>query len=192
MTAQYLSIEEGQYLVRLARATIAEALGAQMATLPAITSSNLQAPGASFVTLHTRSGNLRGCIGSLTASRPLIEDVRENALNAAFKDPRFPPLTQAELSAIVVEVSVLTAPTALDFDGPEDLLRKLRPGIDGVLIERGWNRATFLPQVWESLPVPEEFLSSLCYKARLPSNAWRWPDMKVSIYQVEKFEEGSN
>jgi len=95
----------------------------------------------------------------------------------------------AELANIVIEVSVLTAPQPLDFDGPEDLIRKLRPHIDGVIIEHGWNRATFLPQVWEQLPSPEEFLSHLCYKAGLPGNAWRWPDLEVSIYQVEEFAE---
>ena len=132
---------------------------------------------------------MRGCIGSLVAHRPLIEDVRENAIAAAFRDPRFSPVRAAELPGIVVEVSALTLPEKLDFDGPEDLLHKLRPNVDGVLIERGWNRATFLPQVWEQLPSPEEFLSNLCFKAGLPGNAWRWPDLEVSIYQVEKFEE---
>lgn len=189
MTATPLTQEEGHYLLTLARATIAEAVGSKPATTLPDPPPRLMAPGAAFVTLRTRRGDLRGCIGSLEARRPLVEDVRENALAAAFRDPRFSPVKAAELPNLVVEVSVLTAPQPLDFDGPEDLLRKLRPNIDGVLIERGWNRATFLPQVWEQLPVPEEFLANLCYKAGLPPNAWRWPDLEVSIYQVEKFEE---
>ena len=84
---------------------------------------------------------------------------------------------------------MLTAPEPLEFDGPDDLVRKLRPNVDGVLIERGWSRATFLPQVWEQIPAPEEFLGHLCRKAGLPVNAWRWPDLQVSTYQVEMFEE---
>jgi len=195
MTATPLTPEEGHYLLALARATIAETVGAPAVELPDPPSDRLNAPGAAFVTLRTRHSDLRGCIGSLEARRPLVEDVRENAIAAAFRDPRFPPVKAAELADLVVEVSVLTAPEPLDFDGPDDLLHKLRPNVDGararpgVLIERGWNRATFLPQVWEQLPSPEEFLASLCHKAGLPPNAWHWPDLKVWTYQVEKFEE---
>ena len=189
MTVAPLTQEEGRYLLALARATIAEAVGAESSIALPAAPPRLTAPGAAFVTLRTRPGDLRGCIGSLEARRPLVEDVRENAIAAAFRDPRFSPVKAAELANLVVEVSVLTAPQPLDFDGPDDLLCKLRPNVDGVLIERGWNRATFLPQVWEQLPLPEEFLGNLCYKAGLPPNAWRWPDLAVSIYQVEKFEE---
>ncbi len=189
MTAAPLTQEEGHYLLTLARATIVEAAGAKSPTALPAPPPRLTAPGAAFVTLRTRCGDLRGCIGSLEARRPLVEDVRENAIAAAFRDPRFSPVKATELANLVVEVSVLTAPERLDFDGPDDLLHKLRPNIDGVLIERGWNRATFLPQVWEQLPSPEDFLGNLCYKAGLPPNAWRWPDLEVSIYQVEKFEE---
>jgi AmmeMemoRadiSam system protein A len=189
MTTAHFTPEEGHYLLALARATIAETVGAPVPALPEPPPARLTAPGAVFVTLRTRHGDLRGCIGSLEARRPLVEDVRENAIAAALRDPRFPPVKAAELNDLTVEVSVLTAPEPLDFDGPDDLLQKLRPNVDGVLIERGWNRATFLPQVWEQLPAPEEFLGNLCYKAGLPPNAWRWPDLEVSIYQVEKFEE---
>jgi AmmeMemoRadiSam system protein A len=190
MMAEPLTTEEREYLLTLARETIAEATGHKSAAGPRLSAPpRLNAPGAAFVTLHTRAGELRGCIGSLMAHRPLVEDVRENALAAAFRDPRFPQVKAAELANIVIEVSVLTAPQPLDYDGPEDLIRKLRPNMDGVIIEHGWNRATFLPQVWEQLPSPEEFLGHLCYKAGLPSNAWRWPDLEVSIYQVEEFTE---
>ncbi len=190
MAADYLTREEGEFLVRLARRTIEKALEhpPSHSSEPPI-SERLQEPGATFVTLSTRAGALRGCIGSLIARRPLIEDVRANALAAAFEDPRFPPLTGSELSDIVVEVSVLTEPVPLTYDGPQDLVSKLHPGTDGVIIERGWHRATFLPQVWDQLPRPEEFMSHLCYKAGLSAKAWREGDLKVSTYHVQKFEE---
>ncbi len=187
---------EKQYLLKFARETIARALQGKS---PLGSQSNLDAssqelsptltePGASFVTLR-RGEQLRGCIGSLTARRPLIEDVRQNALAAAFEDPRFPPLTEAELSQVHIEISVLTKPEPLTYESPDELLHKLRPGIDGVIIEHGWNRGTFLPQVWQQIPNPEKFLTHLCLKARLPGNAWRASELKVYTYQVEKFEE---
>lgn len=194
-----LTADERAYLLALARSTIEKAADAPSSVTGASVTvaldetaltPRLRAPGAAFVTLHhTRSRALRGCIGSLVAHRPLIDDVRENAVAAAFRDPRFSPVRAEELDNIVVEVSVLTPPEKLDFDGPDDLLCKLHPNVDGVLIERGWNRGTFLPQVWEQLPLPEEFMTNLCFKAGLPGNAWRWSDLDVSIYQVEEFEE---
>ncbi len=191
MSVQPLNETECKYLLTLARTVIEQAArGESPLQIPAAPESKrLSAPGAAFVTLHTRSGNLRGCIGTLEAHRTLVEDVQDNAQAAAFRDPRFPPVSAAELSNLVVEVSVLTPPEPLAFDGPTDLIRKLRPNVDGVLIGRGWNRATFLPQVWEQLPDPEEFLAHLCNKAGLPANAWQWPDLNVSTYQVEKFTE---
>ncbi len=191
MKVSVLSPEERLYLLSLAQRTIDRALLNQPRidlTAEDLT-PKLQEDGASFVTLRKQNGALRGCIGSLAARRPLAEDVRENALSAAFGDPRFPPLTSAEFSHVGVEVSVLTAPAPLNFDDADDLLRKLRPNVDGVILEHGRRRATFLPQVWEQLPDPEGFLGHLCYKAGLPLNAWRWPDLKIFIYQVEKFEE---
>lgn len=186
-----LTQQERHYLLWLARRSIELRLLQQPRVdlagenLP----PRLQAYGASFVTLHKRDRALRGCIGSLVARRPLAEDVRENALSSAFGDPRFPSLTSSELPHVVVEISVLSAPTPLHFADCDDLLRRLRPHTDGVVIEHHYHHATFLPQVWEQLPDPQEFLSQLCYKAGLPANAWRWPDLKVSIYQVEQFEE---
>jgi len=191
-----LNDEQGRVLLTVARQTIAAALGIAVGdrAAPERRSSSgntpwLEAQGAAFVTLHTRSGALRGCIGSLVARRPLIEDVRGNALAAAFEDPRFPALKAAELPDIVVEVSVLTAPEPLPYNDAEDLVRKLTPHVDGVTIERGWHRATFLPQVWDQLPIPEEFLGHLCYKAGLFATAWRSGDLKVSTYRVQEFEE---
>ena len=192
MEDQTLSIEEQHILLRLAREAIREGLH-QPAALPALDLEELpprlQEEGAAFVTL-TLAGNLRGCIGSLVARQPLAVDVQHNARAAAFEDPRFMSLTTAEFPRIKVEVSVLSPSQPLAYDGPDDLLRKLRPGVDGVVLERGWNRATFLPQVWEQLPDPEEFLAHLCYKAGLSPDAWRSSTLKISIYRVEKFKEG--
>lgn len=185
-----LSPDDGQVLLTLARQTIGQALHGHspspvdFATL----SERLRQPGASFVTL-TIAGQLRGCIGSIEPRRGLAMDVRENALGAAFRDPRFPPLSQQELESVRIEVSVLTLPEPLAYDGPDDLLAKLRPKVDGVIIERDWHRATFLPQVWEKLPDPDEFMSHLCLKAGLPADDYRRPGLEVLTYQVQKFEE---
>ena len=192
MSQGYLNDVEGRYLLDLARHTIEAALDITGTPPHEPPSEALQEPGASFVTLTMRGDILRGCIGTLIAQRPLVNDVRANALAAAFEDPRFSPLTQEELPHIRVEVSVLTKPQPLDYEGPQDLVQKLRPDVDGVVIERGWHRATFLPQVWEQLPTPEEFLSHLCYKAGLPAGTWQEGRLKVSIYQVQKFREESH
>jgi len=199
MTNDRLSQEQGNYLLKVARRTIEEAL-----RLPSIGETDgpgtaetghpdwLEAPAAAFVTLHTRSGDLRGCIGSLMARRSLIEDVRSNALAAAFEDPRFPRLTADELPGIVIEVSVLTAPEPLAYADAQELVHKLTPNIDGVILEQGWHRATFLPQVWDQLPMPEEFLNHLCYKAGLSVTAWRTGDLAISTYQVQEFKESTS
>ncbi len=199
MTNDQLSQKQGDHLLQVARRTIEEALG-----LPGTGETEgpgtakmdypdwLEAPAAAFVTLHTHSGNLRGCIGSLVARRSLIEDVRSNALAAAFEDPRFPRVTADELPGIVIEVSVLTAPEPLSYADAQELVHKLTPTIDGVILEQGWHRATFLPQVWDQLPVPEEFLSQLCTKAGLSATAWRKGDLAVSTYQVQEFEESTS
>jgi len=185
-----LTPQERQTLLALARETITQTVNGQKP--PAVevdnVSENLQRDGASFVTL-TKHGQLRGCIGSLEPRRPLVLDVRENAISAAFHDPRFPPVDQDELAELHIEVSVLSIPQPLVYDGPADLIAKLRPGVDGLVIERGWNRATFLPQVWEKLPDPRQFLEHLCLKAYLPADAYRQPGLDVYTYQVEKFEE---
>ncbi|HUX78033.1 MAG TPA: AmmeMemoRadiSam system protein A [Anaerolineae bacterium] len=185
-----LTPEERQTLLTLAREAITRATHRQEP--PAVdlnaVSEGLRRDGASFVTL-TKHGALRGCIGSLEPRRPLAADVRENAVAAAFHDPRFPPMHMEELGELQVEVSVLSPPQPLSFDGPDDLIAKLRPGVDGVVIERGWNRATFLPQVWEKLPDPHQFLEHLCLKAYLPADAYRSPGLDVYTYQVEKFGE---
>ena len=145
----------------------------------------LRAPGASFVTLRL-AGELRGCIGSVDAHRALGDDVAHNAHAAAYRDPRFPPVAAAELALISVEVSVLSPREALAARNQAHAREILRPGIDGVYLEYGGCRATFLPQVWESLPEVDRFLDELRRKAGLPEGFWH-PELRLSRYTVEKF-----
>jgi MEMO1 family protein len=148
----------------------------------------LRQPGATFVTL-TRQGRLRGCIGSLSAVRPLGEDAAENARAAAFRDPRFPAMTQAEWPQCRVEVSLLTSPKPLRFADEADLLSQIVPGEDGLILEADGKRSTFLPQVWEGLADKRVFLNELVKKAGLPVDT-RLARCKVSRYRVAKFHEG--
>ena len=153
----------------------------------------LDAPGASFVTLtsgRAPGGALRGCIGSLEARRPLREDVEANAVAAALHDPRFAPLTARELDDTVVEVSVLSAPAALPAADEAELLTRLRPGVDGVVLSACGRRATFLPQVWEQLPDPADFLARLRRKAGLPADYWG-RDVVVETYTVTAWQEAA-
>ena len=153
----------------------------------------LDAPGASFVTLtsgRAPGGALRGCIGSLEARRPLREDVEANAVAAALHDPRFAPLTARELDDTVVEVSVLSAPAALPAADEAELLARLRPGVDGVVLSACGRRATFLPQVWEQLPDPADFLARLRRKAGLPADYWG-RDVVVETYTVTAWQEAA-
>lgn len=145
--------------------------------------------GACFVTL-TLDGALRGCIGSLNAHRPLGEDVRENAVAAALRDPRFPPLDAAELQRVEVEVSLLGEPEFIDFHDEADALSQLVPGRDGVIFFNGCQKATFLPQVWEQLPDRRSFMAALKQKARLPADFWG-PNVMLARYQVRKWKEES-
>jgi AmmeMemoRadiSam system protein A len=185
-----LSVKEREYLLSLAREAIdrvAQGKDAPKIDVDAVP-EGLRRAGASFVTLN-KEGRLRGCVGSLEARRPLVLDVQQNGIGAAFRDPRFPPVRPEEVDDLDIEISVLSLPERVDYDGPEDLLGKLRPGIDGVVIERGWHRATFLPQVWEKLPDKRDFMRRLCLKAGLPPDAYGSGDLHVYTYQVEKFEE---
>jgi len=154
---------------------------------PAVDSTDvdpaLTRPGASFVTLHAQ-GALRGCIGSLEAYRPLIEDVSDNAFSAAFRDPRFLPLQEEELDDISLDISVLGSPEPLHFGSEHDLLRQLQPGRDGLILQDGTYRGTFLPAVWESLPEPEQFLQHLKLKAGLPADHWS-DTLRVWRYSTE-------
>jgi AmmeMemoRadiSam system protein A len=150
--------------------------------------SVLQQPGASFVTL-IKNDTLRGCIGALEAKIPLAEDIRQHAVAAALYDYRFPVVEANEVEDIRIEVSILTEPERLEYKDSEDLLQLLRPLVDGVIITDGVRRATFLPQVWERIPSPSLFLSMLCEKASLPSNAWETQDLQVFVYRVETVHE---
>jgi len=145
----------------------------------------LEEPGAVFVTLE-REGQLRGCIGSYLARRPLVEDVAENAYAAAFLDPRFQPLSSGELLGLELHISLLTPPVPVEAQGRDELLAILRPGVDGLLLEDPPHRATFLPQVWEALPDPEEFLDHLFMKSGLPMGHWS-STLRFQRYTVLEF-----
>jgi AmmeMemoRadiSam system protein A len=175
----------GRALLGSARYAIATALALVADDPPAHPA--LQRPGATFVTLF-HCGELRGCIGSLRATRELGSDVRENALAAAFCDPRFAPLTAGEFDTTWVEVSLLSAAESLRFATEGELRARLRPGIDGVTLELDDRRATFLPQVWETLPEPQDFLAALKHKAGFPVDFWS-PRLNVALYQVTKWQE---
>jgi AmmeMemoRadiSam system protein A len=145
----------------------------------------LRAHRAAFVTLH-RGGDLRGCIGHLEPCQPLVLDVAENAFAAAFRDPRFPRLEPRELNELTLHISVLSIPEPMSFRDEQDLLRQLRPGIDGLILADRGARGTFLPAVWESLPEPRDFLIHLKYKAGLPGNHWS-KTLQISRYHTEAF-----
>lgn len=142
-------------------------------------------PAACFVTLHSNN-NLRGCIGSLEAHLSMVEDVVHNADAAAFSDPRFPPLREDELAGLQLDISLLTPAEPMEFSSEQDLLNQLRPGIDGLILEEGYRRGTFLPAVWEQLPQPEQFLQHLKLKAGLPPNHWS-ENIRISRYTTQSF-----
>jgi hypothetical protein len=176
-------LERSEIVLRIARGAIGHALGANPG-MQREAAPWLDAHGCSFVTLR-REGELRGCIGSLEAHRPLGEDIAANAVAAALRDRRFPPVTAFELESLDVEVSLLQPSEALACADEDDAIGKLRPGVDGVVIEYGGSRATFLPQVWESLPDAPMFLRELKRKAGLPADFWH-PDLRLRRYGVEK------
>jgi AmmeMemoRadiSam system protein A len=191
MPEALLTPEERRTLLEIARQGLvaaARGLPTQEVAVDDLT-PRLAAPGVSFVTL-TRGGELRGCIGGLQPSYPLAEDVRQHAIAAALKDYRFEPVQAGEVDEIEIEVSVLNTPEPITATPPEELPARLRPSIDGVILISGPYRATFLPQVWEKIPDPEQFLDTLCNKAGLPAAAWRRGEVEVSTYQVESFHEG--
>jgi AmmeMemoRadiSam system protein A len=192
--SQNLSLEQGQLLVKLARHTLSEKLAKQLSQneidslKSALTDPCFNSSYGTFVTL-TIAGQLRGCIGNLTSNESLASGVRRNAINAAFHDPRFAPLSPSELECVSIEVSILSEPRPLDYREGADLLKKLRPNIDGVILRKDLSSATFLPQVWEQLPQPQDFLTHLCLKAGLAADAWQQSELEVSTYQVQYFEE---
>jgi AmmeMemoRadiSam system protein A len=175
----------GNSLLRLARNAIGEKLG--VAAPPLAERPEWRQTAATFVTL-TQNGQLRGCIGSLEAHRPLAEDVAANARAAAFNDPRFAPLTADELARTRIEISRLTPATPLPCRDEAEALRQLRPHVDGLILTAGRRRATFLPQVWEQLPDPAVFLAELKRKAGLPADYWG-ADVRLERYTVSKWRE---
>jgi len=185
-----LSEEEGKKLLKVARDTIQSALGEQKSEGAGeeVLSPVLSERRGTFVTL-TLQGALRGCIGRIIPREPLLEGVKANAIQAAFQDPRFRPLSRGELDQVKIEVSILTEPVPLSYSEAHDLMNKLKPGTDGVILKKGCKQATFLPQVWEQLPKPEDFLTHLCLKAGLEGDAWKHDKLDVSVYRVQAFEE---
>jgi AmmeMemoRadiSam system protein A len=177
----------GSALLARARNAIVATLDGAACQLPEPAHPRLAEPGATFVTL-TQNGVLRGCIGSLEARRVLDQDIRENARAAAFRDSRFPQLRCDELPHTRVEVSLLTAAEPMQFINEDDALRQLCPGVDGIIFEAGRRRSTFLPQVWETLPEPRQFLAQLKIKAGLPADFWD-NTVRLSRYRVDKWKE---
>lgn len=183
-----MQTDRGAILLPIARAAISNAL-----QLPMTADENapwLAEQAACFVTLSQR-GQLRGCIGSLEAHRSLLADVKSNAVSAALHDPRFMPLSADELGRTDIAISLLTPPQTMQFRDEADALSQMRPGVDGIVFEYGHHRSTFLPQVWEQLPDPHQFMAHLKRKAGLPADFWD-AGVKLSRYSVSKYEEKSH
>lgn len=184
-----LTDQDRRVLLKLARSVIgSELVKGSKAERPQKISPAMAEKRGCFVTLH-KKGALRGCIGTIEPIKPLISCVEDNALNAAFGDPRFSRLTESELSEADIEISVLTVPQFLDYKDPDDLKAKLKPGKHGVILSKGWHSATFLPQVWEQLPDKEVFLAHLCQKAGMSASCWQDKDLVVKTYEAEYFSE---
>jgi AmmeMemoRadiSam system protein A len=178
----------GELLKDVARRSIAQGLrtGRPLAVDPEVFPTALRAKRASFVTLR-RNGKLRGCIGTLEADVPLVVGVAENAFKAAFRDPRFSPLAEGDLSEIESHISVLSSLERVEVSSESDLLAKLRPGVDGVVLRQGLQRGTFLPSVWEELPDAAQFVRQLKRKAGLPAEHWS-DTLEVWRYTAESIE----
>lgn len=187
-----LAEENGKILIRLARQVIEENL--ELNATDPVSDAELSIPELQehkplFVTLN-KKGQLRGCIGCLVATESIIEGVKRHAINAAFFDQRFSPVTEDELPDLEINISLLTDPQPLEYQDGDDLAQKLRPGIDGVIIrDASIGAATFLPQVWDQLPNVNHFLGHLCGKAGMPEDAWYTRHPEVQTYQVQYFKE---
>ncbi len=189
--AEKLNEKEKKFMLALARDAIKNYLekGVKPDVKPSeVPSKRLTEDGACFVTLRIGK-DLRGCIGSLEAHRPLVMDVVDNAISSAFGDPRFSGLRKQEFAKIKISISVLTKPIPFPVSGPDDLLKKLVAGKHGLILKQGWARATFLPAVWEELPDKEQFLSQLSMKAGLSPDAWKDPETEFEVYEAEEFSE---
>jgi MEMO1 family protein len=181
-----LTPDEKGFLLKLARASLEASVKAEKLPLPADVPAGVKGNQGCFVTL-TENGELRGCIGYIEPIKPLYQAVMENAGNAALSDPRFPRVTPAELASIKVEVSALTRPEPLDYKDPQDLLNKLVPTVDGIILQKGPYQSTFLPQVWEQLPDKVQFLEHLSRKGGMPPDGWKTANVKR--YRAEHFSE---
>ena len=182
-----ISPELQRRLLAAAREAIQQRLQGKSSTLPELEDwpEPARTPGASFVTLKV-DDRLRGCIGSIEPVHPLVHDVCDNAAAAAFRDPRFPPLTEAEYDRMQISISVLGEPQDVKFSSTRQLEALLRPGVDGLILAAGKRRAVFLPQVWESLPQPREFIQQLKLKARLEESI-EPPQLSAQRFQVQHF-----
>lgn len=173
MSAPLFTLSQRRQLLALARKSIESGLNED---IPLIVQTDdydpsLASPGAAFVTLE-KNGELRGCIGSVEAYRPLVEDIAQNAWNAAFRDPRFSPVASVELPQLQIEISILTQPVQMTIHSEEELKQQLRPGQDGLILSEGYHRGLFLPAVWDKLPDVESFVQHLKQKAGLPTDYW--------------------
>lgn len=184
---QYLAEKERATLLEVAREAIRYGLDkhAPMPVNVSLYSEPLKVTRASFVTL-LKENRLRGCIGHLEATQPVVRDVAENAFAAAFQDPRFGPLAAQELEQLEIHISLLTPAQPIEVESEGELIAQLRPGIDGLILQEGYHRGTFLPSVWEQLPEPALFLRHLKMKAGLPSDYWS-DRIRISRYTTESF-----
>jgi len=188
--SQKLTDQEGKYLLDVARKTIEQELFGDKTVIQGneLNSPKFSEKRGTFVTL-TINNNLRGCIGYITPPGTLMAGIKDNAISAAFTDPRFSPLSKKEFKDVKVEISILTNPAPLEYSDADDLLKKICPDVDGVIIKKGYYQATFLPQVWEQLPDKKEFFTQLCLKAGMDANEWKKGKLEVLTYQVQAFEE---
>ena len=182
--------DDKKFLLSLARKTIEKRKKSGILPEEKIEklSSELKEKRGCFVTLN-KNNNLRGCIGYILPIMPLYQAVIDNAYSAAFSDPRFPSVSESEINDLHIEISVLTVPERLNYKDSDELLNNLVPDQDGLIIKKGFYSSTFLPQVWEQLPLKEEFLGHLCMKAGLSPDAWKTGELEVEKYEVEAFEE---
>lgn len=187
-----LSNKEGALLLKLARQSIKSKFdnneNALLNLKQSASKTILEENRGAFVTLHINK-QLRGCIGNIEPVKTIFASVEDNAKKAAFHDPRFKALSYEELDEIDIDISILTKPLKLEYDDANDLIVKLKPEIDGVIIRKNNHGATFLPQVWKQLNSAKLFLSHLCMKAGLSSDEWETGELDVFLYQVQMFEE---
>jgi AmmeMemoRadiSam system protein A len=186
-----LSQSDGRFLLRLCRETIEKFTRGQKLSPPTSYPPSLETKAGVFCTIHkliNKRKILRGCIGIPYPIMPLIKAAQTAAISAC-EDPRFPKLDESELKDIKIEISILTPPELIEVSDPEDYPKKIKPKVDGLILQRGSQSGLFLPQVWEELPKKTEFLDHLCLKAGLPPGCWTEPGVKIYKFQVQIFEE---